>query len=716
MSRSNDRTNHKNLGLTRYICWRRSKGPRDYQEDNLNFYIMGNRALFVVADGMGGHARGDLASKIVVDSFVDAFQKGDNLEEEEILKIGLRNSFMNVRNSGIDMGSTMVAGILKMENSGSYTFTFTWIGDSRIYVFTPRPHTPAKDIERGFAIGLPEDEIERNKKLWLITRDDSFVWGLYSTGEITFDEISLHPSKNQLQHSIHPKHSNYPERVEKVFLEEGDFIFLCTDGVWESFRVHRRMSDIFSEGSLSTIYKEFVKEIDIAIEEGLCDDNNTFVICQVSKNIFKKNTAPLPEDKLPKFRWKDKRRKIQFIVLLLFVLVVFSMFFFIYFKGGNGKGGKREVDKVKENIKRIIRDSYEKTKRKNTIEAYENFLNTCKNYEGVCGDFVKKYKKYAKKRLNVLKEEEDWKYAERRNTIKSYKGYIRTYPNGKYVSEAEKRIKDIENRIRNNKEEKAWEDAKDENTIESYKNYIKTYPNGKYVSEAEKRISEIEIKIRKDEEEKAWKEAENKDTIKSYKKYLKRYGKEGKYVKDAKEKIFEKIKQNILYKDKDIAIYKNNSKILEYLKEKKKNLIYLHEDSSKYFGGILDDFKIDTEEKKEIIKELNDGAFLISIKDGSKLVLNFKENCYLTVRSECENKKVKMKIYYNVKKSSDKEGDEIKIKIKKGYIVTIELIQSNEEKLSQTIKGGQKNTSKKVKESKNTKLSGSKKNRKGNKF
>ena len=95
----------------------------------------------------------------------------------------------------------------------------------------------------------------------------------------------------------------------------------------------------------------------------------------------------------------------------------------------------------------------------------------------------KKRKQLVSDEKAVKNEDIAWNMAKSNNTIASYQGYQKAYPNGRYYSEANKQITAIRD------EDNTWEKAKSSNTIASYQSYQRTYPKGRYYEEATKKIA-----------------------------------------------------------------------------------------------------------------------------------------------------------------------------------------------------------------------------------
>jgi serine/threonine protein phosphatase PrpC len=157
--------------------------------------------LAVVADGMGGHAAGEVASRIARDLIVQEIARGAGLVR------AIRAANAAVRAAAEDvpsqrgMGTTVVAAQIDEPRGAA---TVAWVGDSRAYLWR-------------------EGELRR------VTRDHSLVQRLIDRGEITPAEAERHPERNVLVRCLG---FETPE-VDAVALalEHDDLLLLCTDGV-----------------------------------------------------------------------------------------------------------------------------------------------------------------------------------------------------------------------------------------------------------------------------------------------------------------------------------------------------------------------------------------------------------------------------------------------------------------------------------------------------
>lgn len=184
---------------------------REKNEDRYRAEITPDGVLLVVCDGMGGHAGGETASEIAVNSIVSFWQSAryghtrQALDEclhyanAQILECAAQNPKLS------GMGTTACISLIK--NNGE-----TWyahIGDSRIY------HYQASQ-----------------EKLLRLTKDHSMVQGMVDNGLITQEEAEHHPNRNRILKTLGVHEDITPEICPKpLMLEKGDMILLCSDGL-----------------------------------------------------------------------------------------------------------------------------------------------------------------------------------------------------------------------------------------------------------------------------------------------------------------------------------------------------------------------------------------------------------------------------------------------------------------------------------------------------
>jgi PPM family protein phosphatase len=179
------------------------------RENNEDCFLSAPEAdLWVVADGMGGHEAGEVASAIVRETFENFVQQGAYFSLSEAIQKS-HEIILSSADKGIGaqgMGSTVVAMHNQKKN-----YQIAWVGDSRAYLWTPN---------------------EYGGQLTRLTTDHSYVQMLYVSGAITSEELDTHPDKNIITQCL-----GMQELAQvKVDIAQGQWqkkqwILLCSDGL-----------------------------------------------------------------------------------------------------------------------------------------------------------------------------------------------------------------------------------------------------------------------------------------------------------------------------------------------------------------------------------------------------------------------------------------------------------------------------------------------------
>lgn len=161
--------------------------------------------LFLVADGMGGHKAGDLASRLCIEEIVRQI-RGTRARtpisafEQAIVAANALVYEKSMENPALaGMGTTLVGAMV--EDKTAYIVN---IGDSRLY--------------------------HLRTELKQITVDHSLVEEMVQSGEIEKEEMRTHPNKNIITRALGTDDSVRPDYFE-VRVEEGDVLLLCSDGL-----------------------------------------------------------------------------------------------------------------------------------------------------------------------------------------------------------------------------------------------------------------------------------------------------------------------------------------------------------------------------------------------------------------------------------------------------------------------------------------------------
>lgn len=233
----------KGFGLT-------DKGKiRNNNEDFL--LIDEDKSLYLLADGMGGHKGGEVASRTACKLF-DEFFKVDvkNIEAHliEVFKKVNENIFKDggKKEELKGMGTTFIACYIR-ENFAHICH----VGDVRIYLF-------------------------RNDNLTRLTEDHSLVYQLLKEGHITEEEAKSHPLRSRLTKAIGPFPEIMPD-YNKRELKNKDIVLLCSDGLWNMLKDEEIVRILKKDADIKTKTHEL---IDKANEAG-GEDNIAVVLVEL---------------------------------------------------------------------------------------------------------------------------------------------------------------------------------------------------------------------------------------------------------------------------------------------------------------------------------------------------------------------------------------------------------------------------------------------------
>lgn len=180
--------------------------PRNTDANTLS--IKGH--LYVLADGMGGHQKGEVASAVTIETvnaeyyaLVKSLTAQGNPETEIIkaLADAIQKANLDVLDETEGGGTTVVAAVL----FGDLLVTMN-VGDSRAYLL-------------------------RNNELQLLSRDHSLVSRLVEMGKISEEEALTHPRRNVLYQAL-GQGTEVDIHTDQRKLQQDDIIILCSDGLW----------------------------------------------------------------------------------------------------------------------------------------------------------------------------------------------------------------------------------------------------------------------------------------------------------------------------------------------------------------------------------------------------------------------------------------------------------------------------------------------------
>ncbi len=218
---------------------------RDHNEDT--YGISSDDKIWLVADGMGGHDHGELASAMARDSILHEYKSGETLKQCIINSNQLIIDSSYERGGDLPMGTTIVVFTLKDNRYYS-----AWVGDSRIYKFS-------------------------EEKLKPISTDHSYVQELVDQSLITEEQARTHPHRNVVTQALGvTDNSEIRVSLSEGDINIGDKYLLCSDGLTEE------VEDQMIEELLSKDIhpQEIVDQLIIAALKGGGSDNITVVVLE----------------------------------------------------------------------------------------------------------------------------------------------------------------------------------------------------------------------------------------------------------------------------------------------------------------------------------------------------------------------------------------------------------------------------------------------------
>lgn len=180
---------------------------RTFNEDSVGYYEGDDISVYIVADGMGGHNAGEVASRMAKDIVIDyvvSHQEASDMKET--LKEAINSANLKIYKESIinddckGMGTTMVVALVR-----GCDLIIANIGDSRAYILNDN--------------GLTK-----------VTRDHSLVQELLDNGTITGEEARNHPNKNVITRAV-GTNTSVEADYYNLDVREISRVILCSDGL-----------------------------------------------------------------------------------------------------------------------------------------------------------------------------------------------------------------------------------------------------------------------------------------------------------------------------------------------------------------------------------------------------------------------------------------------------------------------------------------------------
>jgi serine/threonine protein phosphatase PrpC len=222
------------------------------RENNEDCFLSAPDAdVWLVADGMGGHEAGEVASAIVRDTFEKYTLQSRPFNLQDVIQKSHEEILSSAEQGigAVGMGSTVVALLSQKKH-----YQVAWVGDSRAYLWTPD---------------------EYGGKLTRITTDHSYVQMLYTSGAITADEVESHPDKNIITQCLGMQELGHVKvDVAQGQWQKNQWILLCSDG----------LTDELADSSIAQILEHSpnsLTAVDQLLHEALTSGGNDNITVQI---------------------------------------------------------------------------------------------------------------------------------------------------------------------------------------------------------------------------------------------------------------------------------------------------------------------------------------------------------------------------------------------------------------------------------------------------
>ncbi len=181
--------------LTHGAC--SDRGPRPQNEDSV--LLDADTGLFVVADGVGGEQRGQVASRLVCETVLQSVRR------RRPLATAVRDAHIAVALLAQRRGWRRMASTVAAVRFDGQRYDLAWVGDSRVYLW--------------------------DGELKLLTRDHSYVQNLVDSQKVAFDDAQVHPGSHVITQALGAGQAKLRVGTNAGALSAGARLLICSDGV-----------------------------------------------------------------------------------------------------------------------------------------------------------------------------------------------------------------------------------------------------------------------------------------------------------------------------------------------------------------------------------------------------------------------------------------------------------------------------------------------------
>jgi serine/threonine protein phosphatase PrpC len=201
-------------------------GRRSTNED----FILVNKklGLYIVADGVGGLEKGDVASKLACQTVMKWIKKGKKLDYAVFQAHGALVDLIE-SNHGRQGMATTIAAVLISDNN----YDISWVGDTRVYLW--------------------------DGNLKLLTRDDSHVEIYLEKELITVEQLETHPDRNFITQALGMRRKEVTIHNNSGTLEKNQILLICSDGLYSIANEADIINELILKPSMADLTENLVQ-------------------------------------------------------------------------------------------------------------------------------------------------------------------------------------------------------------------------------------------------------------------------------------------------------------------------------------------------------------------------------------------------------------------------------------------------------------------------
>ena len=208
---------------------------RKFNEDSLGHFECDSYGIYIVADGMGGHNAGEVASEMVVSNVIEFVKNNIKSLGECVLEDAIENVNKKIYEYSVSN--------LKLSGMGT-TITACLVYDGKIVI---------ANVGDSSCFGI------NSSGLFKLTKDHSLVQQLIDSGSISEEEAINHPNKNIITRAV-GTHEDVEVDIFKFDIDEYDKYLMCSDGLTNEVPIERITEIIQKEDDNELACYELVNE------------------------------------------------------------------------------------------------------------------------------------------------------------------------------------------------------------------------------------------------------------------------------------------------------------------------------------------------------------------------------------------------------------------------------------------------------------------------